>query len=103
MYIQSVHFPTAFPNPVSMSFSHTLYNLLAKTSGSTQSIQETLLDCLTMLARAVGIPELHRTVTIGEIVIGRPSPSRHCIDRKLKHSHSLPVKKSDLLTLDFLS
>lgn len=59
VYIQSKHFPTAFPNPVSMSFSHTLYNLLAKTSGSTQSIQETL-DCLTMLARAVGIPELHR-------------------------------------------
>ena len=86
-----------------MSFPHTLYNLLAKTSGSTQSSQEIPLDCLTLLARAVGIPELHRTVTIGETVIVRPSPSRHYIGSKLKHNHSLPVKKSYLLTLDFLS
>lgn len=58
------------------------------------------LDCLTLVAKKTGIPELHRTITIGKTIVGSPPPPGNCADSKLKHNSSLPIQKAYLLSLE---
>lgn len=60
------------------------------------------LDCLMLVAKEAGIPELHGNVTVGKTVLGRPPHPGHCTDSRLKHDSSLPGKKAYLLSLELL-
>ena len=79
---------------------HTLSSFLAKVVGHVQFTKGTALDCLALLTKRAGIPELHGTVTIRKTVLSRPPTPGHCTDSRLKHNLSLPVKKAYLLSLE---
>lgn len=58
------------------------------------------LDLLALVARGACVPGSHRTVTIGERVLGRvPSPG-HRADLRLKHTPVLSLKEAYLLVLE---
>lgn len=47
------------------------------------------------------VPGSHRTVTIGDTVLGRLPPEGHCPYSRLKHMPSLSVKETSMLILEF--
>lgn len=76
-----------------------LASCLAKADRCMQSIYGTPLDFLVLRARA-SVPGLHGTITIRKTVLAKLPPLRHCIDSRLKHTPSIPVKKNNLLVLE---
>lgn len=41
-------------------------------------------NCLTLVAKGSGLPELHGNI-FGRAVLGKPPPSEHCTESRLKH------------------
>lgn len=70
----------------------TLSCSLANVNRHTQSTKEISLDCLALVTKRTGIPELQETVTIGKIVFGGPQNPGH--REKTEYTTSLPVKKA---------
>lgn len=66
---------------------------LAKASRHVQTTQEMPLVCMALVAKGVSTARLQGTITIGKTLLAR------ALHRRQKHTPSLPVKKTDLLTL----
>lgn len=66
----------------------------AKASGNGQSIQGMPLDRLALVTKDTGVPELHRKVTTGETVLGRPPLPRALRRQQTKTQTQMSYEKS---------
>ena len=66
-----------------------------------QSTQGMPVEYLALVTRGACVSGPHGTETIGESVLGRLPPPKHCTESRLKHTLSLPVKKTYLLVQIF--
>lgn len=57
------------------------------------------LDCLTVVAKGECISVTHMSETIRERVLGRIPPPGHCINSRLKHIPSIPMKRAYILII----
>ena len=62
-------------------------------SQQTHSPHRDTPDCLALVAKRTCVPDLNGTVTIRKTVLDRPHTPACCLDSKLQHNPSLPVKK----------
>lgn len=93
-------FSWCLPEAREQALPPTFSSHLAKASRHAQSTEGTPLDLLALVANGAGIPELHGTVTIRNRVLARLPPSEHCMHSRMKHSPSLPMKKTYLLDME---
>lgn len=77
----------------------TCSSCLAKATGCAHSTQGSPLDCRTLVAKRVAVPEIHGPITIRKTVVGRTPHPGHCLCGRLKHNPGLLVKQAYLLSL----
>ena len=63
-------------------------------------MQGVIFDCVVLVVKRAGIPELPKHGTISKTALGGPPLSGHYKDSRLKHNSSLLVKMANLLSLE---